>query len=274
LGENTKESLEFFLRERGIKIASIDYRIKMLDSFFKKMKSKSYEQPFEQIEDFCGIRVVCFFLDDIRIIENILKKEYKIVSKEVKNNKTHQFGYRSHHFTIKIKDVWTKSPNYRGLQNLKIEVQVRTIFMHAWAEIEHTFAYKKTVHIPTEFRQTFNILSTKLEKVDGQFQELANKIQSKNEDIRKQSKKEKTFDKELPLNLDTLQLFLDYFFPNKQKSIKNTRDLLDELIFRDLTIRNLIAIIEKHSKQIALLQKQGVLDTVQTDEFRRIMDES
>ena len=30
------------------------------------------------------------------------------------------------------------------------------------------------------------------------------------------------YDKNLELNLDTLQLFLDYFFPNKHKSIKRT----------------------------------------------------
>lgn len=272
LGENVEDALNFFFEERGLKIASIDFRVKKLDSFLMKIKRKKYDKPFDMMEDFCGIRIVCFFQSDITKIENIIKKEFEVVDKDKKELLPTQFGYRSNHLIIKIKDSWTKAPNYRGLQNLKIEVQVRTILMHAWAEIEHKLAYKKETHIPDEFRRKFSLLSAKLEEVDEQFEKLASDIKKKNEKLRLKNKQEKSFDENLVLNLDTLQLFLDYFFPNKHKSIKNTRDLLDDVIFTGLTLKDLFERSQLNIEDIknSQIEVDGK-DKIQTDEFRRII---
>jgi len=274
LGENLKEALEFFTNEKGISVSSIDYRVKNLDSFLKKIKRKKYSDPFRQINDLCGVRIVCFFYCDIKLIENILRNEFEIVSKTDKEEDTlpTQFGYRSKHLIIKIKDSWVKTPNYRGLKNLRAEIQIRTILMHAWAEIEHKLAYKKEEHIPDEFRRRFSLLSAKLEEADGQFEELAREIKERNENLRKKTMKAKVFNKNLDLNLDNLQLFLDFYFTNKIKNIGSTRDLLDDIIIEGLVIKDLVNYYEKNKDKIKALEEKTVRKEIsQTESFRDSM---
>ena len=59
-----------------------------------------------------------------------------------------RFGYRSRHFIVSVNREWLKAPNYRGLSGLKAEIQVRTILMHAWADVEYKLAYKKRNMFP------------------------------------------------------------------------------------------------------------------------------
>lgn len=47
-------------------------------------------------------------------------------------------GYRSLHLIIKI-PVATEE----GMREMKVEIQIRTIVMHLWAELEHEKCYKK-----------------------------------------------------------------------------------------------------------------------------------
>ena len=54
---------------------------------------------------------------------------------------------------------WLVSPNYRGLGDIKIEIQVRTILMHAWAEIEHKLAYKNKAQIPESVTRNLALIS-------------------------------------------------------------------------------------------------------------------
>lgn len=60
-----------------------------------------------------------------------------------------------------------------------MEIQVRTILQHAWAEIEHDIQYKSTDVIPREIRRRFKALAGVLELADREFQA----IQHADEDI-------------------------------------------------------------------------------------------
>ena len=65
---------------------------------------------------------------------------------------------------------------FRDYADFKVEIQIRTILMHAWAEIEHRLAYKKQAHIPSHLRRKFSRISAKLEEADEQFEELIQEI--------------------------------------------------------------------------------------------------
>lgn len=143
LGSNLVPAIELFLKENNIGFLSINYRLKDKTSFLEKIERKNYERPFEQIEDICGIRIICYYQSDVNMISDIIRKELDVLESQDKEDllNSDQFGYRSTHFIVKIKSNWLEAPNYRGLENLKAEIQVRTILMHAWAEIEHKLAY-------------------------------------------------------------------------------------------------------------------------------------
>jgi len=268
LGENIKEVLKNKLDKEDISYVYVDSRVKKLNQFTKKLERKKYKDPFNQTEDLCGVRVICFFQNDVERIGEIIEKEFKVVSTIDKQREigSTTFGYRSKHFVAKVKKGWCKIPNYEGLEDLKVEIQVRTILMHAWAEIEHKLAYKKETHIPPQFRRKFSLLSAKLEEADEQFEALANLIYDNKYKIIEDAKKHKNFNMDLSLNLDSFQAFLDYHFPKHIKNISQTRDLLDEIISQKISISDLASYLDK--KELKKIIKKKDSKSSQGNEVR------
>lgn len=257
LGLNISQALSLLLEENDIPFLSINYRVKKHDSFMEKIERKSYENPFEDIEDICGIRIICYYQSDIEKIKTIVSKEFNTLNDENKEKTLEfdQFGYRSTHFIIKIKEDWLTTPNYRGLQDLKAELQVRTVLMHAWAEIEHKLAYKSETQIPNEYKRKFSRISAKLEEADEQFEEIKNKIEIRKTELIESAKKSKQFNYE-DFNLDTLQAFLDYAFPNRQKSIQETSILFNEILAEDVTFKELVEGFENYKNVLNNIEEE------------------
>lgn len=181
LGLNVQQALMTFLNERKIQYLSIQYRIKSIKSFLEKVERKSYVDPLNDVEDICGIRIICYYQSDIKKIQEIILSEFLISENQNKEEllQATEFGYRSTHFIAQIKKDWTRAPNYRNLDTLKFEVQVRTVLMHSWAEIEHKLSYKSEMQIPKELRRKFSRISAKLEEADEQFEEIKDSIEER-----------------------------------------------------------------------------------------------
>ena len=94
----------------------------------------------KNLSDIAGIRIVCSFVDDIYMLADCLLQQDDITLIErkdyIKNPKPN--GYRSLHLIVEV-------PIF--LQNekrlMKAEVQLRTIAMEFWANLEHQLRYKK-----------------------------------------------------------------------------------------------------------------------------------
>ena len=65
--------IEQSLAETEIKLHSISSRVKTLASLIGKIERKEYGDPFEEIQDFVGIRIICLFTSDIDRIGGILR---------------------------------------------------------------------------------------------------------------------------------------------------------------------------------------------------------
>jgi len=241
LGRNVVESIRILLEKKKIKFLSINYRVKELNSFLEKIQRKNYENPIAEIEDFCGIRIICYYQKDILEIEKIIKEEFQVFEFQDKEKKLDfdQFGYRSHHLIASIKSEWENTPTFRDLSSFKFELQIRTILMHAWAEIEHSLAYKNEFQTPQQFRRKLHRISAKLEEADEQFEEL--KLESANyqKEIQKMTSKSNSKFEEIELNIDTLQAFMDSNYPKRQQNIGITGQLLNQMINLDLTLKDL-----------------------------------
>lgn len=96
-----------------------------------------------------------------------------------------RFGYRSIHYLVTLKESRTELAEYKPFSRAIVEVQVRTILQHAWAEIEHDIQYKSASAIPTEIRRRFMSLAGLLELADREFQA----IQDEDSAIKKQARK-------------------------------------------------------------------------------------
>lgn len=258
LGINIKTALQILIEENQISFLDINSRIKDTNSFLEKIDRKKYKDPFKEIDDICGVRIICYYRSDVDKICDIIKKEFDVIESQDKEDllSPDQFGYRSYHFIVKIKEAWFCTPNYNGLQNLRAEIQVRTILMHTWAEIEHKLEYKKEDDIPNKFKRRFSRISAKLEESDEQLEELKNDINKYREEVGKELEKGNiSFDNEV-LNLDNLQAFLDYHFNDRKKSIKETSGLIAEL--KDFNINSISQLNKLYEKSKVMLPELEV----------------
>lgn len=245
--QNTIEALKIFLEEEKISYLAIPSRIKEFDTFCNKVTSKNYNDPFKENTDFAGIRIILYYPKDIELVSNLINREFEIIESENKAEtfQVNEFGYRSSHFIVRIKKPWLAAPNYRGLDDISVEIQVRTILMHAWAEIEHKLQYKSTVQVPRELQRKLFLLSAKFEEADGQFQDLKGDIDTYRNKVAEKIAATGTFDTSLELNLDTLNALFKYSYPHMDNDYSFTSEFLDEVTVANLSLKDVVECIEK-----------------------------
>lgn len=125
-------------------IESIKTRLKSPESIAKKLNkmglNMSHETVERELHDVAGVRVICSFLDDIYMLSDCLvnQTDVTLIEKKdyIKNPKEN--GYRSLHLIIEIPIFL-----HDHTRNMKVEVQLRTITMESWADLEHKLRYKK-----------------------------------------------------------------------------------------------------------------------------------
>jgi len=160
LGVHAKQILSREIKRKKIRIHSLHGRIKGFSSFCDKIGRKRVEDPFREIGDIVGLRVVCLFLSDIPDIGTIIRDTFRIVKED---NKTATigadiFGYLGVHFDVRLKEVYTDS-QYNLLRDTTFEIQLRTISHDAWASISGYLEYKGPGRIPDQLKRDFYALS-------------------------------------------------------------------------------------------------------------------
>lgn len=128
-------------------VASSQTRIKSAESMRQKLQRLAFpitaESAMKNVFDAAGVRLVCPFIQDIdrtaeliRAIPGVQLQTEKDYIRSPKPN-----GYRSYHMILSMplrflgnspKAVW-------------LEVQLRTIAMDCWANIEHQLKYKQNI---------------------------------------------------------------------------------------------------------------------------------
>lgn len=247
LADNIQVSIKSALDERGVVIHAVQARVKEFESFFEKISRKSYVEPFEQIEDFCGVRVICYYLSDLDRIAELISNEFVVLSSDRKSDhqQSNEFGYRSDHFIVRVKPGWLDMPLFRGLGELKTEIQVRTILMHAWADVEHKLAYKKQEFMPPQFSRQFSQLSALFEIADERFDSLRGEKERKQaeykEAIERPSSTSASVEFEQVVNADSLAAVVAVVLPDRTRSENSFERLLEELVESSVTVDELIS---------------------------------
>lgn len=183
-----KDTVNRILTNESINIQSIDSRVKDRNSLEKKIKTKKKYKSIDEITDICGIRVITYFTDDVNRIASFLKSEFEIdeansIDKRNIEDPT-KFGYVSLHYIVSLKENRASLAELRPFKGLKIEVQIRTILQHAWAEIEHDLGYKTAVDIPINIRRSFSRLASIIELADEEFVRIKSSMQSYSEQVK------------------------------------------------------------------------------------------
>ena len=125
------------------------------------------------------MRVVCFFLDDIYRLEDLLLRypEYKIIKRKDYVKKPKSSGYQSLHLIFWVPVELAKNKNIEE-QGVKVEIQLRTQAMDFWSNIEHHLIYKVTDRDLSEFEEEFLKCSKSIQRIDRQMLKIRKKIQA------------------------------------------------------------------------------------------------
>ena len=146
-------------------IEFIKTRIKKPDSIATKLKKKGLPLSIETIRnhlnDVAGVRVICAFIDDIYKIADMLIAQddvHLIKTKDyIKNPKMN--GYRSYHLIVEVPVFFSDHK-----EQMRVEVQIRTIAMDFWASLEHQVKYKKDIkdaeNIAYELRACADVINS------------------------------------------------------------------------------------------------------------------
>ena len=161
------------LDEAGINYLTIDGRAKGIASFAEKAtRSESgkalYGDPLTDIGDQLGVRVITYVRDDVEAVAALLAEQLPVLDDRDFGELTAsqgRFGYASRHLQVEI-------------EGRVVQVQLRTVLQHAWAEFEHDIRYKGTVPVEhaSEFDRRFTLAAGLLELADQEFSAIRERL--------------------------------------------------------------------------------------------------
>lgn len=161
------------------RIDRISVRAKSIDSFVGKAEKlledgiRKYSDPLNQIQDQIGVRIVTFYTDDVKRVVEIIEGYFrKVESKTVMPISDMEFGYFGEHLILFIPDELIddeyeqdKIPNF-------FELQVKTLFQHAWGEAEHDLGYKPGQKLSGDVKRKIAFTSAQAWGADQIFNDL------------------------------------------------------------------------------------------------------
>jgi ppGpp synthetase/RelA/SpoT-type nucleotidyltranferase len=142
------------LEESGIKPHDVSARAKSIASFQRKQQIKGYADPMRQVTDIVAIRIITYSITDRQRTSDLIRGRFAVMEGEDRNpgaEKTERLrGYDCLHIVVSdehpgAETDWLTSGGklaryFKELGGL--EIQIRTVAGHAWAEFEHARRYK------------------------------------------------------------------------------------------------------------------------------------
>lgn len=130
------------------RIDRVTARAKSIDRFMTKAlkiegETPKYSEPLNQIQDQIGARIITFYLSDVERISRAIKKYYRPIEfQQLVPESEWEFGYFGLHFVLHIPSDLVDPSIDKSLMPEFFELQIKTLFQHAWSEAEHDLGYK------------------------------------------------------------------------------------------------------------------------------------
>lgn len=132
-----------------------------------------YSHPFEQIQDLVGARIIVFYKQDVDVVKEAVLRYYKpIEQRELIPERESEFGYFGRHFILALPEELFEDNADRTRSPVFFELQVKTLFQHAWSEAGHDLAYKPTGEITRLQKRMVALTAAHAWGADQQFAQL------------------------------------------------------------------------------------------------------
>lgn len=154
VGHIAAREIEVRLQESGIR-SIVNSRAKSVSRLRDKCKQrqqsgKTYESTedlFEDIVDLAGVRIALYFPAEREQVDGIIERLFHVNEKKKfpapeKTFPEKRFsGYSAMHYRVQLDSQKLGDLDQR-YTHARIEIQVASILMHAWSEVEHDLIYK------------------------------------------------------------------------------------------------------------------------------------
>ena len=168
---------ELSIKRQRNPIEFIKTRVKQPDSIASKLRRKGYpvtvQSVFENLSDVAGVRVICAFIDDIYKVADMLtaQDDIELIKRKdyIKNPKMN--GYRSLHLIIEVPVFFSDHK-----EQIRVEVQIRTIAMDFWASLERQLKYKKDIDDAESIMYELRACADVINRTDYHMQSLRDRI--------------------------------------------------------------------------------------------------
>ncbi|TPI78508.1 (p)ppGpp synthetase [Mesorhizobium sp. B2-8-9] len=160
--------------------AKVERRIKDRDECLSKFRLKyltaleSSETPYairDHVSDLIGLRVICFYEDDVERVKALVEEEFEVLGVTDKTAQMEEtadaFGYKGLHLDLRLSEGRRTLKEYAGYAQYPFELQIRTVVQDSWSVLDHKIKYKKS--IPNGLKRRINTLAALFELADREF---------------------------------------------------------------------------------------------------------
>lgn len=168
---------EFQMKHSRNPIHHMQSRTKSIQSMVEKLRRKhedvSIASAVENLTDIAGIRVVCYYIEDIYTIAKLLTSQDDIKILKWRDYITHpkENGYRSLHIVVEVPVFLSE-----GRTPVPVEVQIRTIAMDFWASLEHSLRYKALEQVPQDISDELLQAAKDITALDEKMQSIRKRV--------------------------------------------------------------------------------------------------
>jgi ppGpp synthetase/RelA/SpoT-type nucleotidyltranferase len=147
------EILEAALQAAGVR-SLVTFRAKSITRLENKCRKRHSERPYpspaaiyDDIVDLAGVRVALYYPDELDQVDKAISRLFRAI--EPKREflagsppQPNRFpGYAATHYRVRLEDSDLSESQQRYCE-ARIEIQVASVLMHAWSEVEHDLVYK------------------------------------------------------------------------------------------------------------------------------------
>jgi putative GTP pyrophosphokinase len=160
--------------------AKVEGRIKEREECLSKFRLK-YQTGLEStktayairdhISDLIGLRIVCFYEDDVDRVKALISAEFDVLGVTDKTAQMEEtadaFGYKGLHLDLRLSENRKALKEYAAYADYPFELQIRTVVQDSWSILDHKIKYKKS--IPNGLKRRINTLAALFELADREF---------------------------------------------------------------------------------------------------------
>jgi ppGpp synthetase/RelA/SpoT-type nucleotidyltranferase len=113
-----------------------------------------YSDPINQIQDQIGARITVFYTTDVLAISSQVERYFRpIESRLLVPDSDTEFGYVGKHYILILPPDVFDATITESVAPRFFELQIKTLFQHAWSEANHDLGYKPGTELTSDQRR-------------------------------------------------------------------------------------------------------------------------